>query len=137
MADQKLLDILNMSIARELQVSIQYMWHHVQAVGLESPAVKDIFRDIAIVEMKHAEAFAERLDLLGGVPTTKPDPILQGGSLQQMIQDDQKAEQEAVDMYRDAIQIAIAANDPVTRLMYEEILEAEEDHRKTFADLLK
>ncbi|HEX2923201.1 MAG TPA: ferritin-like domain-containing protein [Chloroflexota bacterium] len=137
MADQRLLDILNRSIARELQVSIQYMWHHVQAVGLESPAVKDIFREIAIVEMKHAERFAERLDLLGGVPTTKPDPIMQGGSLQKMIEDDLKAEQEAVDMYREAIRIATEVNDPVTRLLYEEILDAEEDHRKIFGDLLK
>ena len=137
MADPKLLDILNKSIARELQVSIQYMWHHVQAVGLESPAVRDIFKQLAIEEMKHAEAFAERLDLLGGVPTTKPEPIMQGGSLTKMIQDDLKAEQEAVDMYREAIRLAIAANDPVTRLMYEETLAAEESHRKTFSDLLE
>lgn len=137
MADQRLLDILNKSIARELQVSIQYMWHHVMAVGLESPAVKDIFRDISIQEMKHAETFAERLDLLGGVPTTQPSPILVGGDMKKMIQDDIKAEQEAVDMYREAIRIATEVNDPVTRLMYEEILEAEEDHLKTFEDLLK
>ena len=137
MADQRLLDILNRSIARELQVSIQYMWHHVMAVGLESPAVKDIFRDISIQEMKHAETFAERLDLLGGVPTTQPSPILVGGDMKKMIQDDIKAEQEAVDMYREAIRIATEVNDPVTRLMYEEILEAEEDHLKTFSDLLK
>ena len=137
MADPKLLDILNKSIARELQVSIQYMWHHVQAVGLESPAVRDIFKQLAIEEMKHAEAFAERLDLLGGVPTTKPEPIMQGGSLTKMIQDDLKAEQEAVDMFREAIRLAIASNDPVTRLMYEETLAAEESHRKTFSDLLE
>jgi bacterioferritin len=132
-----LLDILNKSIARELQVSIQYMWHHVMAVGMESPAVKDLFKQISIQEMKHAESFAERLDLLGGVPTTQPSPILTGGDLKKMIQDDVKAEQEAVDMYREAIRLAIEANDPVTRLMYEEILESEEDHLKTFSDLLK
>ncbi len=137
MADQRLLDILNKSIARELQVSIQYMWHHVMAVGMESPAVKDLFKQISIQEMKHAESFAERLDLLGGVPTTQPSPILTGGDLKKMIQDDVKAEQEAVDMYREAIRLAIEANDPVTRLMYEEILESEEDHLKTFSDLLK
>lgn len=132
-----MLDILNKSIARELQVSIQYMWHHVMAVGMESPAVKDLFKQISIQEMKHAESFAERLDLLGGVPTTQPSPILTGGDLKKMIQDDVKAEQEAVDMYREAIRLAIEANDPVTRLMYEEILESEEDHLKTFSDLLK
>jgi bacterioferritin len=136
-ADQRLLDILNKSIARELQVSIQYMWHHVMAVGLESPAVRDIFRDIAIQEMKHAETFAERLDLLGGVPTIQPSPILVGGDLKKMIRDDVKAEEEAVDMYREAIRIAIEVNDPVSRLMYEEILDAEEEHLKTFNDLLK
>ncbi|HEX9016596.1 MAG TPA: ferritin-like domain-containing protein [Chloroflexota bacterium] len=137
MADKRLMEILNSSIARELQVSVQYMWQHVMAVGLESPAVRDIFRNVAIEEMKHAEKFAERLDLLGGVPTTSPAPILVGGDLKKMIQDDVKAEEEAVDMYREAIKIATEVNDPVTRLMYEEILETEEDHLKIFGDLLK
>ncbi len=137
MADQRLLDVLNQSIARELQVSIQYMWHHVMAVGLESPAVKDIFREIAIVEMKHAEQFAERLDYLGGVPTTKPDPIAEGGSLKQMIEADLKAEEEAITLYREGIRLSIEDRDPVTRILFEGVLEAEEDHRKTFRDLLK
>ncbi|MHB0868797.1 MAG: ferritin-like domain-containing protein [Chloroflexota bacterium] len=137
MADQRLLDVLNQSIARELQVSIQYMWHHVMAVGLESPAVKDIFKQIAIVEMKHAESFAERLDYLGGVPTTKPDPIAEGGTLQQMIQDDLKAELEAIQLYKEGIRLSIESQDPVSRLLFEEILETEEEHHKTFGDLLK
>ena len=137
MAEQRLLDVLNQSIARELQVSIQYMWHHVMAVGLEAPAVKDIFKEIAIVEMKHAEQFAERLDYLGGVPTTKPAPIAEGGSLKQMIQDDLKAEEEAITLYQEGIRLSIEAQDPVTRLLFEDILEAEEDHHKTFRDLLK
>lgn len=136
MADQRLLDILNKSIAREIQVSAQYMWQHVMAVGIHSPAVRDIFKKTAIEEMKHAEAFAERIDLLGGVPTTKPDPIKVGGDLKKMIQDDVVAEQEAVDLYREAIRLAIEVDDPVTRLMYEEILESEEEHLKLFSDLL-
>jgi bacterioferritin len=136
MADQRLLGILNRSIAREIQVSIQYMWQHVMAVGMKSPAIREIFEETAIDEMKHAEAFAERLDLLGGVPTTTPDPIKVGGTLREMIEFDLQAEVEAVELYKEAIQIAIDAKDPVTRLMYEEILEAEEEHWKTFQDLL-
>jgi len=137
LASEQLLEVLNQSIARELQVSIQYMWHHVMAVGIEAPAVRDIFKEIAIQEMKHAEQFAERLDYLGGVPTTKPSPIAEGGSLKQMIQDDLKAEDEAITLYREGIRLSIEDQDPVTRLLFEEILGAEEDHRKTFADLLK
>jgi len=137
MADQRLMDVLNKSIARELQVSIQYMWHHVMAVGLEAPAVRDIFKEIAIQEMKHAETFAERLDYLGGVPTTAPSPIFVGGSLEKMIQDDLRAEQEAVDLYTEGIRIATEVNDPVSRIIFERILESEEGHYKTFSDLLK
>ena len=137
MADQKLLDILNESIARELQVSIQYMWHHVMAVGLESPAVRDLFKEIAIQEMKHAEAFAERLDYLGGVPTTTPSPIFVGGDLEKMISDDLQAENGAVDLYMEGIRRSIDANDPVSRRLFEDILEMEEEHQKAFRDLLK
>jgi bacterioferritin len=137
MADQRVLDVLNRSIARELQVSIQYMWHHVMAVGLASPAIKEIFKEVAIEEMKHAEAFAERLDQLGGVPTTVPSPIMVGGDLKKMIADDRKAEVEAVEMYREAVRLCAEVGDPVTRLLYEEILGSEEDHFKTFSDMLE
>ncbi len=137
MASQQLLDALNRSIARELQVSIQYMWHHVMAVGLEAPAVRDIFKAVSIEEMKHAEQFAERLDYLGGIPTTQPTPIVEGGSLQEMIQADLKAEEEALTLYREGIRLSVEDQDPVTRLLFEEILGAEEEHLKIFRDLLK
>ena len=85
MASRKLLDALDKAIARELGVTIQYMWQHVMALGMDSPAVKDIFEDVAIEEMKHAESIAERLFYLGGVPTTKPTPIEVGGTLKAML----------------------------------------------------
>ncbi len=135
-ADQKLLDIINRSIAGELQALVQYMWQHVMAVGLASPAVRDMFEDIAIEEMKHAEQLAERLDLLGGVPTTSPDPIKVGGDLKQMIQNDLEAEDSTISLYKEAIRLSIEVNDPVTRLMYEELLGDEEEHQKTLSDLL-
>ena len=136
MADQRLLDILNKSIAGELQSLIQYMWQHVMAVGIASPAVRDMFEEISIDEMKHAEAFAERLDLLGGVPTTTPDPIVVRETLTQMLEDDIKAEDVAIALYREAIRLATEVNDPVTRLMYEKTLADEEEHQKAFRDLL-
>ncbi|MBS7629396.1 ferritin [Candidatus Bathyarchaeota archaeon] len=136
MGKEELLDILNQSISRELAVSIQYMWHHVMAKGIESAEVEDIFREVAIQEMKHAERFAERLDYLGGEPTTKPSPIVTGGSVQKMLQDDMNAEEEAITMYKKAIQICIENNDPVTRLLYEEVLSEEEEHHNIFSTLL-
>ena len=72
MATKKLKDMLNMAIAREISVSIQYMWQHVMVKGMYAEAIGPVFRTIALTEMLHAEQIAERLDYLGGEPTTKP-----------------------------------------------------------------
>src|SRR5512139_2875117 len=89
-ASSKLTDMLQQAIAREIQVSVQYMWQHVMAKGLESAEIADVFEDVAIAEMKHAEKIAERLFYFDVVPTTKPDPIKVGGSLKEMLDVDAK-----------------------------------------------
>src|SRR3990172_9604387 len=74
-ASGKLTDMLNKAVARELKVSVQYMWHHVMAKGLESAEIAETFEEVAIIEMKHAEKIAERLWYFDATPTIKPEPI--------------------------------------------------------------
>ena len=136
MVSEKLVDLLNRGIARELQVSIQYMWQSIQATGLEGEQVKAIFRKTAIAEMKHAERLAERLDYLDGVPTIKPDPINVGGSLIEMLKQDEENEEEAINLYKQAIQVAAKEGDYTTRRLLEEILAEEENHINTYGKLL-
>ena len=136
MVSEKLLELLNKGIARELQVSIQYMWQHVQVTGMDGAVVNGIFRQIAIAEMKHAEALAERLDYLDGVPTIKPDPIFVGGSLIEMLKQDEQNEEEAIELYKRAIQVASEEGDFTTRRLLEDILSEEEKHIDTFGKLL-
>ena len=133
----ELIELLNKAIAREIGVSVQYMWQHVMAMGMKSPEVKDIFEDIAIEEMKHAEKIAERLFYLGGIPTVKPTPIIVGGSLENMVEKDLEAENEAIELYREIIDLAAEEEDSTTRLLFEEILTDEEEHKHTFTILLK
>jgi len=134
---KELLDLLNDSIARELQVAIQYMWQHVQWGGVKGFAVKDELQSIAISEMKHAEAIAERLYYFGGIPTTKPTPIYVGSTLKEMISQDVKDEENAITLYKKVIAKAKEDGDETTRLMFEEILKQEEDHHDTFATLME
>ena len=136
MASERLKELLNQAIARKLQVSIQYMWQHVLAKGLCSPAVRDIFKKIAVTEMKHAEAIAERLDYLGGKPTTQPAPITVGETLEEMIRIDLKAEEEAIALYRQIIEQAVSENDYVTEDLFRSILADEEEHHNEFQALL-
>jgi bacterioferritin len=133
---EKLLEFLNKAIARELQVSIQYMWQHVQVTGVDGAVVEDTFRKIAIAEMKHAERLAERLDYLNGVSTTKPDPIFVGGSLIEMLKQDEQDEESAIELYKEGIQLAAKEGDYTTRRLFEEILANEEEHINTFGKLL-
>ena len=133
----KLKDLLNKAIAREIQVSIQYMWQHIQVVGVKGVAVQDKFQQTAIAEMKHAEKIAERLWYLGGTPTTKPAPIEVGKSMKEFLELDAKAEVEAIEMYREIIELANNEKDVTTAFIFKEILEDEESHHDLFTTMLK
>ena len=137
MASEKLKEMLNDAIARELAVSIQYMWQHVQVSGLSGETVKDEIKKISIVEMKHAEAFAERLSYLGGIPTTRPETINVGKSVQQMMEIDKKAEEDAIQLYKTAITLAEQENDSTTRNLFVNILADEEEHHDFFSRVLE
>ena len=136
MASKKLMGLLNKAIAREIQVSIQYMWQHVLWKGIEGFAFKEELRTIALTEMRHAEQIAMRLAYFGGRPTTEPDPISVGKTFKQMVREDVKAEQGAVKLYKEIIALAEKENDYTTVTMFKTILAEEEDHLDTFQALL-
>ena len=135
MTSKKLLDILNEAIARELQVAIQYMWQHVQWSGVKGFAVQEELKKIAITEMKHAETIAERLFYLGGIPTTKPEPIFVKKTLKEMVVQDVKDEKNAIDLYKTIIDMAQKEGDTTTAFIFKQILEDEENHHDTFTTL--
>ena len=137
MASKELLELMNKAIAREIQVSIQYMWQHVLWKGVRGFAVKDELKSIAIEEVKHAEEIAERLAYFGGTPTTKPDPIFVGESLNEMLERDKKDEEGAIELYKQIIKKAVEEDDHTTKKLFERILSDEEEHHDTFSGLLE
>ena len=133
----KLKDLLNEAIAREISVSISYMWQHVLMTGVQGYAVRGEIKKISIVEMKHAEEIAERLVYLGGKPTTKPTQVRVGESLKEMIEIDADQESGAIALYRDIIETAEAEGDTVTGDLFHDILSEEEEHPDIFTKWLK
>jgi len=134
---RKLIDELNKGVAREITAIIQYSYHHVMAEGTNSPAISEMFEKTALEEMQHLEEFSDRINYLGGVPTTKPNPIKVGGTLEQMVKDDLQTEYEAIRLYKGQIEIAKQMGDTTTRLMLEKILTTEEEHADKWETLLK
>jgi bacterioferritin len=112
------------------------MWHHIMVKGMNSASLMEVFEDVAMDEMKHAEKIAERLFYFDVNPTIKPNPIAVGGTPEQMLKADVKAEEEAITLYKDIIKQSASEGDDTTRLLFEEILSQEEDHHDTFTTLL-
>lgn len=137
-ASKKLLNAMNQALSEELASIIQYLWHHIQARGLQSAAIAEEFKSISMVEMKHAESIAERIDLLGGVPTISIDAITPGthGDVARMLRDNLKEEQRAVALYRKLVKMARDDNDPVSRVLFEGILGETEAHAHHLSKLL-
>ena len=119
-----MMDLLNKAIARELQVSIQYMFQHSLGTGEQfavpgkTPAAKRRkfvasmvpyflpgarLKTIAITEMRHAEAIANRVVRLGGEPTTQPAPITIGKTVRDMLENDRDQERGAIQLYTQII----------------------------------
>jgi len=137
MADtKKIIDALNRARTLELAAIVQYMKHHYEVEGLESPAVADIAKETGIDEMKHAEALGERIAYLGGEPTKEIGSIATGGDLKKMIQDDLAAENTAIAEYREIIRLCQEEGDFTSRRMMEQILHDEEGHADNWESLL-
>ena len=156
-ASSELMNLLNDAMARELQVSIQYMLQHaigsgqVSAVSGKTPRSEQSkfvashspvwlpgasLKKIAITEMTHAEAIAERVVLLGGEPTTQPEAITIGKTTREMLENDREQERRAIELYRQIIGVAGKEDDDATTKLFQQILSDEEKHHRVFSDLL-
>ena len=153
----QLLNLLNQALARELQVSIQYMLQHAVAAGrfadatgaaLSPRLAKFVSSDamvyfpgwtlkkIAIAEMRHAEAIAERLTRLREEPTTMPDAVILGATPTAMLELDQEQERGAIALYERIIEACQRERDVVTLGLFQRILGDERKHHRVFTDLL-
>jgi bacterioferritin len=141
-------DLLNMAVAREIQVSIQYMLQHAKMEKLirkvipenilldktTYDAVGKFLKEFAIVEMKHAADIMERIYYLGGSATTKSNKVNVGNTLSEFAKNGVKAEEEALVLYRKIINAAKEIGDWETRERFEKIYGEEEQHLFKFQE---
>ncbi len=127
------IDLLNEARARELTAIVQYMAQHYQLEDAGYGKLASKVKEIAIVEMRHAEAFAERILFLGGTPVTKPDAgVNPKQEIPDMLSTDIGLEQGAIDMYNKSAEMCGQMGDHVSRALFAKIAEQEEDHLNNF-----
>ncbi len=129
MAKKSVIDLLNDARARELTAITQYMEQHYELEDQDFGKLAGEMKKIAIEEMKHAEALAERILFLNGTPTSKPDAqIKKGQSIEQMLKTNLALEAAAIKMYNAAANACAAAGDQISKQLFETLLGEEEAH---------
>ncbi|HUU90339.1 MAG TPA: bacterioferritin [Phycisphaerae bacterium] len=128
--------LLNAGRASELTAIMQYMAHHYELEDADYGKLAGSMKEIAIEEMKHAEALAERILFLGGEPTTEPDgKVKKGQAIPDMLKTDVGLETGAVAMYNASANACAQAGDQISKQLFEQLLSEEETHLDEFQNV--
>lgn len=134
---QKLIAILNQGLEFELGTLVRYLHHSFLIFGPARTPIVQLLRTRAQESMTHAIQLGEKITYLGGHPSVKVDEVLdpRGHSIEEMLEEDLKAEREALQFYMDALQDV--ENDVVFRVLFEEIILEEQGHVEELEKLLR
>jgi bacterioferritin len=127
--DLKVIEFLNKALFNELTAINQYWLHYrmLDIWGIKKLA--DYERHESIDEMKHADRLSERIFFLDGLPNFQALGKLRiGESVEEILKADLELEYEARPLLQDAIAYCETVRDYVSRELFEDILESEEEH---------
>ena len=144
------LALLNRAVAREIQVSAQYIIQHTKMEKLKRKVIEENYlldettydvlgeylKKFSIEEMKHLGSIMERIYILGGKATTKPAAITIGESMQEFAVLGVQAEEEALELYRQIIKEAKKIGDRETWQLFSKIYSSEEEHLLAFEEFV-
>ena len=127
--DPKVIEYLNKVLANELTAINQYFLHARMYKNWGLSRLNEKEYGESVDEMKHADALIERILFLEGLPNLQEiGKLLVGENTKEMLKCDLKLENQAVPLLREAIACCESVADYVSRELFEEILESEEEH---------
>ena len=127
--DAKVIEFLNKVLYNELTAINQYFLH---AKMLKNWGLKELAQheyEESIDEMKHADKLSERILFLDGLPNFQMLGKLRiGENPREVLECDLALEYDALPALREAIAHCEVVNDYVSRKLFADILESEEEH---------
>lgn len=139
--NEKLIDLLQSAYMEELETVMNYRTNSIVLDGVRAQEIKESLEEDIQEELGHAALLGQRLKQLGARPPGSAEFAAKQESLQPpadstdvlaVIQGVLDAEEGAIATYRRLIDLARAANDPVTEDLAVEVLADEEAHRTEF-----
>ncbi len=127
--DAKVIEYLNEALKNELTAVNQYWLHYRMLDNWGVAKLADFERHESIDEMKHADQLSERILFLDGLPNFQLLGRLRiGETVEEILRADLELEYEALPLLKDAIAHCESVRDFVSRELFANILENEEEH---------
>jgi bacterioferritin len=146
MADDEVIRLLKKAYSDEIETVMNYMTNSIVLDGVRAEEIKESLKQDIQEELGHAEQLGERLKQLDEAPPASAQFEARQHSLQppedttdvlSVIEGVIDAEEDAIQTYRDLIDAAEDANDPVTEDLAVTLLADEEAHRTEFRGFRK
>ena len=127
--DPKVIEFLNQALKNELTAINQYFLHYRMLDNWGVCRLAKFEYGESIDEMKHADKLAARILFLDGLPNFQMLGRLRiGESVEEVLKADLALEEEAIPPLREAIVHCEKVRDFVSRDLFADILENEEEH---------
>ena len=127
--DANVVDYLNQALRSELTAINQYWLHYRILDNWGYKELAKAWRKELIEEMRHADTLTARILFLEGHPNMQSINALRiGESVQEIIECDLAAENDARALYLDAAKYCATVNDRVSRILFENLARNGEGH---------
>ncbi|MGH1440692.1 MAG: bacterioferritin [Cellvibrionaceae bacterium] len=127
--DPKVIEFLNKALGNELVAINQYFLHAKMYKDWGLNALGDYEYHESIDEMKHADKLTERILFLEGLPNLQDlGRLFIGENTKEMLECDLKLEHQAIPLLREAVAYCESVKDFVSRDLFSDILDNEEEH---------